>query len=217
MTASPPGTAPAGREGPRVVALGGGHGTAVTLQAVRRYAGDIAAIVSVADDGGSSGRLRAVVGVPAPGYGRRCLSALAADDTLLARSLEHRFEGGPLHGHALGNLLLAGLTLASGDFVAAVEEVGRLVGAQGALVPATAHPVTLVADSDAGTLDGQVTIERATGICDLRFHPADPPAPSAAIDAIECSTQVVLGPGSLFTSVLATAVLPDLRDALART
>lgn len=200
-----------------MVALGGGHGLAATLAAARHYAGRLTGVVSVGDDGGSSGRLRAELGVPAPGDVRRCLSALAADDTLLARSLEHRFEGGPLHGHALGNLLLAGLAVAGGDFVAAVEEVARLVGAQGQLVPATVHPVTLVANSDAGTLVGQVTIEHASGIRDLRFDPADPPAPPAAIDAIEASTQVVLGPGSLFTSVLATAVVPAIRDALGRT
>jgi uncharacterized cofD-like protein len=203
--------------GPRVVALGGGHGLASSLRAARAYAGAVTGVVSVGDDGGSSGRLRAELGVPAPGDVRRCLTALAGDDSLLARSLEHRFDSGPLHGHAVGNLLLAGLTVASGDFLAAVQEVARLVHARGELYPATTRPVTLVADSDAGTLVGQVTIERATGIRDLRFHPAEPEAPAGAVAAIEAADQVVLGPGSLFTSVLATAVVPDIRAALGRT
>lgn len=205
-----------GGDGPAVVALGGGHGLAATLRAGRRYAGELTGVVSVADDGGSSGRLRSELGVPAPGDVRRCLSALAGEDTLLVRSLEHRFRGGALHGHAVGNLLLAGLTVTSGDFTAAVEEVARLVGARGRLVPATTRPVTLVADSDAGTLVGQVTIERASGIHDLRFDPTEPDAPAAAVEAIERCAQVVLGPGSLFTSVLAAAVVPAVRDAISR-
>lgn len=203
--------------GPAVVALGGGHGLAASLRAARTYAGAVTGVVSVGDDGGSSGRLRAELGVPAPGDVRRCLSALAGNDSLLARSLEHRFDGGPLHGHAVGNLLLAGLTVASGDFSAAVQEVARLLDARGRLFPATTRPVTLIADSDAGTLVGQVTIEEATGIRDLRFHPSHPPAPAEAVEAILAADQVVLGPGSLFTSVLASAVVPDIRDALART
>jgi uncharacterized cofD-like protein len=203
--------------GPAVVALGGGHGLAASLRAARRYAGRLTGVVSVADDGGSSGRLRAELGISAPGDIRRCLSALAGDDTLLARSLEHRFDSGPLDGHALGNLLLAGLTVAGGDFSAAVAEVARLVGARGELFPATTRPVSLVADSDGGRLVGQVTIERASGIRDLRFEPADPDAPPGAVRAILEADQVVLGPGSLFTSVLATAVVPAIRQALADT
>lgn len=200
--------------GPWVVALGGGHGLAATLRAARRYAGRLTGVVSVGDDGGSSGRLRAELGLPAPGDIRRCLSALAGDESLLARSLEHRFDAGPLEGHALGNLLLAGLTKASGDFSAAVAEVARLVGATGELFPATTTPVTLVADSDAGPLVGQVTIERASGIRDLRFDPPDPSAPPGAVEAITAADQVVIGPGSLFTSVLATTVVPAIREAV---
>ena len=200
-----------------MVALGGGHGLAASLRAARSYARHLTGVVSVGDDGGSSGRLRAERGVPAPGDVRRCLSALAGDDSLLARSLEHRFDRGPLDGHPLGNLLLAGLTLAAGDFQAAVAEVARLVGAEGELYPATTTPVSLVADSDAGPLVGQVTIERATGIRDLRFDPPEPLAPAAAVEAIERADQVVLGPGSLFTSVLAAAVVPGVRQALTAT
>ncbi|MEM7275211.1 MAG: uridine diphosphate-N-acetylglucosamine-binding protein YvcK [Actinomycetota bacterium] len=203
--------------GPAVVALGGGHGLAATLRAARSYAGSVAGVVSVGDDGGSSGRLRHDLGVAPPGDLRRCLSALAADDSLLARSLEHRFEDGSLQGHPIGNLLVTGLAMVAGDLQAAVDEVGRLVGAAGRVFPATDVPVTLIADSDAGTLAGQVTIERAAGIRNLRFDPVDPPGSPAAAEAVLAADQVLLGPGSLFTSVLATAVVPAIRQALAGT
>ncbi len=205
------------RPGPRVVALGGGHGLASVLKAARTYAGDIVGIVSVADDGGSSGRLRHELGLPAPGDLRRCLSALAADDSVLAKSLEHRFDRGALEGHAVGNLLIAGLASATGDFQVAIEEVARLIGASGRLIPATTGSVSLVADSDVGELTGQVTIEHASGIRNLRFDTADPEAPEAAIEAIMAADQVVIAPGSLFTSVLAVAVVPSILDALNRT
>ncbi|MEZ5230988.1 MAG: uridine diphosphate-N-acetylglucosamine-binding protein YvcK, partial [Acidimicrobiales bacterium] len=191
--------------GPRVVALGGGHGLAASLRAARSYAGAIAGVVSVADDGGSSGKIRRDLGLPAPGDVRRCLSALAGNDSLLARSLEHRFDAGDLEGHPIGNLLIAGLANATGDFEAAIAEVARLVGAHGHLYPATLGSVTLLADSDSGPLRGQVTIERATNIRNLRFEPPDPRAPEAAVRAILDADQVIIGPGSLFTSVLAVA------------
>ncbi len=202
---------------PRVVALGGGHGLAASLRAARSYAGAIAGIVSVADDGGSSGKIRRDLGLPAPGDLRRCLSALASEDSLLARSLEHRFDRGELEGHPIGNLLIAGLANATGDFEAAIAEVARLVGASGTIHPATLGSVTLLADSDSGPLRGQVTIERAANIRNLRFEPPNPRAPKAAIQAILDADQVIIGPGSLFTSVLAVAVVPDLRTALLHT
>ncbi len=202
---------------PSVVALGGGHGLAASLRAAQSYAGGLVGIVSVADDGGSSGRIRRELGLPAPGDLRRCLSALASDDSLLAASLEHRFDNGPLEGHPLGNLLIAGMTQAGGDFQAAITEVARLVGAVGTILPATDGSVTLLADSDKGPLRGQVTIEESAGIENLRFDPTRPAAPQAAIRAIEQADQVIIGPGSLFTSVLATAVVPDINAALHRT
>lgn len=203
--------------GPRVVALGGGHGLASSLRAARTYAGTIAGIVSVADDGGSSGRLRRELGLPAPGDLRRCLSALASEDTLLARSLEHRFESGALEGHPVGNLLIAGLASATGDFEAAISEVSRLIGAEGTLYPATRGSVTLMADSDAGALCGQVTIERGSNIRNLRLDPSTAQTPEAAVEAIMAADQVIIGPGSLFTSVLAAAMAPAVRDALLHT
>lgn len=203
--------------GPAVVALGGGHGLASSLRAARSYAGAVTGVVSVGDDGGSSGRLRAEYGTAAPGDVRRCLTALATDEGPLARSLEHRFSDGSLHGHPIGNLLLLGLLDAGCSIQEAIDEVGRLVGAVGRVFPATEVPVTLIADSELGTLAGQVTIERAANIGNLRFDPPDPPAPVEAVAAIRAADQIIIGPGSLFTSVLATAVVPAIRQALEQT
>ncbi|QXC61716.1 YvcK family protein [Aquihabitans sp. G128] len=210
--------------GPRVVALGGGHGLAASLRAARRYAGDITAVVSVADDGGSSGRLRAALpDLPAPGDVRRCLSALADDDSPLGQSLEHRFAEGDelLGGHAFGNLLLAALAQQVG-FTAAVEEVGRLVGAAGRVLPATTGPVALEgwlagARPDAARVVGQVAVQNACGVSRLGLVPADAGSPDAVADAILAADQVLVGPGSLFTSVLAAAIVPAVREALAAT
>ncbi len=203
--------------GPNVVALGGGHGLAASLMAARRFASAVTAIVSVGDDGGSSGRLRAEFSVSPPGDIRRCLSALADDRSLLGRSLEYRFEDGQLSGHPIGNLLLVGLTFAGGDLQQAIDEVANVVGAVGRVVPATTVPVTLIADSDRGTITGQVTIERAAGIRNLRFDPPDPPTSDHAVRALLNADQVIIGPGSLYTSVLATAVVGGIRKGLERT
>lgn len=155
--------------------------------------------------------------MPAPGDLRRCLSALASDDSLIARSLEHRFEHGSLEGHPLGNLLLAGLAEAGGDFQHAITEVARLVGAVGTIYPATNEPVTLLATSDEGPIRGQVRIEESSNIRDLRFDPADPEAPAAALEAIHDADLIIVGPGSLFTSVLACVLVPGLLEALRAT
>jgi uncharacterized cofD-like protein len=187
------------------------------LQAAQTFASNIVGVVSVADDGGSSGRIRRELGLPAPGDLRRCLSALASDDSLIARSLEHRFQAGSLEGHPLGNLLLAGLAEAGGDFQQAISEVARLVGAVGTIYPATNGPVTLLANTREGPIRGQVTIEESSEIRDLRFDPADPDAPAQAVDAILGADQVIIGPGSLFTSVLACVLVPDVLAALRST
>ncbi|CAN5540101.1 hypothetical protein BH20ACT2_BH20ACT2_22190 [soil metagenome] len=223
--ASRPTQPPAG--GPAVVAVGGGHGLAVTLRAVRRYAGRLTAIVAVADDGGSSGKLRDSMAIPAPGDLRRCLSALAPPGSLLGGALGHRFHGGDLDGHALGNLLLAGLADAGGDFVAAVDELSRLVGLGSAdvapqawparLLPAATEAVVLGAETVDGAVCGQVAVKGAAGIRRLTFDPPTPCVTAEAVAAIAAAEQIVLGPGSLFTSVLAAAAVPGVRDALAAT
>jgi len=213
-------TAPA----PRVVALGGGHGLAATLRAARRYAGDITAIVSVADDGGSSGRLRESLGIPAPGDLRRCLVALGDANSLWGRAFDHRFEAGELEGHALGNVIIAGLANATADFETALHEAGRLVGAVGRVIPATATPVvlkaTLEGEGGEGTVtvvEGQVRVQNSSRINHVSLVPPDAEPPREAVKAILQADQVVIGPGSLYTSVLAVIVVPRLREALENT
>jgi uncharacterized cofD-like protein len=218
----------AGPEGAlRVAALGGGHGLATALRGIRTYAGDVTAVVSVADDGGSSGRLRRDLGVPAPGDLRRCLVALAASDSTWADAFEHRFAGGELYGHALGNLVLVGLAEVLGSFEAALDEAARLLGAVGRVLPATIDSVELKADvggtagHDGGResveVEGQVAVANSRDIRRVRLVPADAAAPPAAVAAIRAADQVVLAPGSLYTSIVAVACVPALRRALAET
>ena len=208
---------------PRVVALGGGHGLAATLRAARRYAGDLTAIVSVADDGGSSGRLRQAFGIPAPGDLRRCLVALADAASPWTAAFEHRFEGGGLDGHAFGNLVIAGLAEASGDFEVALAEIGRVLGVAGRVIPATREPVILkgevrAPDGDGGvSVQGQVALQESGGIAAVSLVPPDPPPFPAALEAIAAADQIVVGPGSLFTSVLAVIAVPAIREGLATT
>lgn len=202
---------------PRVVAMGGGHGLAATLQAVRRYAEDVTAIVSGADDGGSSGRLRQTFGIPPPGDVRRCLVALGEPGSLWGKVFEHRFDAGELEGHPVGNLVIAGLAATTGDFIAALEEAGRLVGAAGRVLPATTTPVVLKAEADGSPVEGQVAVAQARRVAKVSIVPPDAEPPPAALEALARAHQVVMGPGSLYTSVLAAAVVPALNAALSRT
>lgn len=211
-------SAPAASGAPRVVAFGGGHGLAVALRAIRRYAGEITAVVSVADDGGSSGRLRRDLGVPPPGDIRRCLVALAGDDTVWADAFEHRFSGGELDGHALGNLVLVGLAETLGSFPDALEEAGRLLHAVGRVLPATSEPVELraqVLEPTPRTVSGQVAVANTPGIRRVAIVPEAPEAPEAVLAAIASADQIVLAPGSLYTSVLPPVLVPAIRDAIA--
>jgi uncharacterized cofD-like protein len=202
--------------GPRVVAIGGGHGLAATLRAARSYAAEVTAVVSVADDGGSSGRLRRQLGIVPPGDLRKCLVALADEGSTLARAFELRFdsESDELAGHALGNLVLAGLASTTGDLQDALDEAGRLLGAVGRVLPASSEPVVLKASSPSGEVEGQTAVADTVQIQRLSLVPADPPAPEAALEAIGCADQVVVGPGSLFTSVLAAAAVPQISEAV---
>ncbi len=173
---------------PSIVALGGGHGLAVALRAIREYAGEINAVVGVADDGGSSGRLRRDLDVPAPGDLRRCLVALAADDAQpWPAAFEHRFRSGELADHALGNLLIVGLAETLGDLTAALDEAGRLVGAVGRVLPATVGPVSMTAQVGPDLVTGQVAVAAAgehSRIHDVRLTPENPAACPDAIAAI---------------------------------
>jgi uncharacterized cofD-like protein len=206
--------------GPAVVAIGGGHGLATTLRAVRRYAGDITAVVSVADDGGSTGRLRRDLGVLGVGDLRKCLVALAADggtdhEADWARAFEHRFGAGELDGHALGNLVLVGLADVTGNWETALEIAGHALGAVGRVLPATSEPVVLKATVDGGVVEGQVAVQNSPDrIRRIALVPPDAPSPAAVVDAIAAADQVVLAPGSLFTSLLPALVAPDVHSAL---
>jgi uncharacterized cofD-like protein len=198
----------------RVVALGGGHGTAVTLRAARRYADEVTAIVSVADDGGSTGRLRKQLDVVALGDLRKCLVALAADGSVLARAFEHRFSEGDLAGHPLGNVLLAGMVEAAGGLVAGVDESARLLQAVGRVLPATVERVVLKAVGDLGEVNGQVAVSAAGRIDRVSLVPEGCEPPDEALAAIAAADQIVIGPGSLFTSVLAAAAVAGIAKAI---
>lgn len=211
-------------DGPNVVAVGGGHGLSASLRAIRRYAGSITAIVSVADDGGSTGALRALLpDLPAPGDVRKCLGALAAEDSPIGRVLEQRFGGdGDLAGHALGNLLLVALSQDLGSFAAAVDSMAERVGAVGRVLPATIGPVDLHgwrlqaegAGGSVAEVDGQVAVQNASGVFEVSLEPEAPASAPEVPAAILGADQVVVGPGSLFTSVLAAAIVPAVQGAL---
>jgi len=223
--------APGPQSGPRVVALGGGHGLAAMLQALRRVTPHLTAVVTVADDGGSSGRLRTELGILPPGDLRMALAALAGEDEwgrTWEQLLQHRFGGdGPLAGHAVGNLVLAGLTESTGDQLAALDLTGRLVGAVGRVLPMSCAPLEIVAQvlglhpEDPGRpteVVGQVAVATTTGtVAAVSLRPAEPPACAEAVQAVLEADWVVFGPGSWFTSVLPHLLVPGLRDALVRT
>jgi len=197
----------------RVVAIGGGHGLAATLAGLVGWCDDITAVVSVADDGGSSGRLRRDLGIPAPGDMRRCLAALTPDG--LARdALEYRFNGGDLDGHAAGNVWLAALFESASGPVEALDAMVSMVGAHGRILPATSGSVDLVAHTSRGEVRGQVAASGGPPIERISTIPLDPSIPVEVEEAIGRADAIVVGPGSLFTSVLA-ALVPGVLRALA--
>lgn len=201
----------------RVVALGGGHGLARALDALRRLELEPTAIVTTADDGGSSGRLRRDLDIIAPGDLRMALLALARN-TELADLLAHRFRSGELEGHALGNLALVAMAeRADGDFVAALDAAAALLDCAGRVLPSTTVPVQLRARIDGREVDGQVRVMNSQGHVERVW--VDPPDASACAASLEVLAQAdvaILGPGSLYTSVIATLALSDIRTALLR-
>ncbi len=214
--------------GPRVVAFGGGHGLAASLAALRRVTSNLTAVVTVADDGGSSGRLREQLGCLPPGDLRMALAALAGDDEwgrTWAALAQHRFSRGELAGHAVGNLLITGLVETTGDVVTALDLVGRLLGSRGRVLPMSVEPVEIVADvtgldsADPGAaveVRGQHEVAVTPGhVVSVRLEPGEPPACPAAVEAVLDADWVVLGPGSWFTSVLPHLLVPDIAKALA--
>lgn len=212
----------------KIVALGGGHGLYATLSAARMLASDVTAVVTVADDGGSSGRIRAELGMLPPGDLRMALAALSAEDPrtrMWAEVLQHRFGGsGALAGHSVGNLILAGLTEVLGDTVLALDEVSRMLGISGRVVPMAPIPLDIEADVSgleddprvSRVIRGQVAVATTPGkVRRVRLTPPDPPATPEAVAAIAAADLVVLGPGSWFSSVIPHVLVPGLLAALA--
>jgi uncharacterized cofD-like protein len=219
--------------GPKVVALGGGHGLAASLSALRRVSGRLTAVVTVADNGGSSGRLRRELGVLPPGDLRMALAALCGDDEwgqTWARVLQHRFaSSGELHNHAAGNLLIVALWELLGGHVEGLDWVARLLGAQGRVLPMSStaldiHALVGVLDGngeitrEVETVVGQHAVATAPGpVVAVELVPSDPPACPEAVSAIAEADWVVLGPGSWFSSVIPHLLIPELRAALVQT
>jgi uncharacterized cofD-like protein len=205
--------------GPRIVAIGGGTGLSTLLRGLKEHTSNLTAIVTVADDGGSSGILREQLGVPAVGDIRNCIVALADAEPLMGRLLQYRFPGNPaesLGGHAMGNLLIAAMTaIEGGDFEEAVRQVNRVLAVRGQVLPVSPTPLTLHARLRDGTdVDGQSVITRTSGIERVWLTPADVAPSDDALRAIAEAELILLGPGSLFTSILPSLLLPGIRDAL---
>ncbi len=206
------------------VALGGGHGLHATLSALRLLTDDVTAVVTVADDGGSSGRLRRELGLLPPGDLRMALAALAADDDSGRRwsaLVQHRFGGtGALAGHAVGNLLIAGLMEVLGDPVAALDEIGALLGLRGRVLPMSRDPLDIEAEvtglgSNGALIRGQVAVASTPGrVQRVWLRPDRTRACVEALEAVKAADVLLLGPGSWFTSVIPHLLVPELRDAL---
>jgi len=204
-------------DGPRVAAVGGGHGLSQVLQAALRYAGRVDAIVSVSDDGGSSGRLAPDLDIPPPGDVRKCLLALTPDESIWKQIFEYRFEEADVAGHSLGNLILAALADIEGSFELALMRAEGLLKASGSVVPAAPQHLRLIAETSEGRIDGQVNISKHRGRIDrVDVEPASAAATPRAIDAIEAADQIVLGPGSLITSTIAAMRVPGITEAVNR-
>jgi uncharacterized cofD-like protein len=201
-------------DGPVVVAIGGGHGLARALEAVSAYAGAVTAIVTVADDGGSSGRLTPALEVPPPGDIRRALLALTDGDSPWGDLVSYRFTDGDIAGHSLGNLILAALTDLMGDFESAVEAVGVMLGARGTVIPSASVPLTLCADVDGSEVRGQVAIALSRGSVERLWVDPSVTTVPAAVRAIAAADQIVLAPGSLYTSLLAVLVVEGIVEAI---
>jgi uncharacterized cofD-like protein len=202
----------------RVTVLGGGRGLAAVLRTLRASQHELTVIVTMADDGGSSGELRRRGGGPAVGDLRRSLEALTGREVALARAFQRPLTINRNGRHPLGNLLIRSLASAFGDLGKASEWLGEQLGISGVVLPATIEPVSLVAEAGGRLIHGESEIGAARAeICRLRFEPERPNVSPEAVEAIEQADWVLLAPGSLFTSVIAASALPDVASALART
>ncbi len=208
--------------GPRIVVIGGGTGLSSMLRGLKNHTTNLTAIVTVADDGGSSGMLRRNMGVLPPGDIRNCLTALSDDEALLTQIFQYRFgEGAGLNGHTLGNLLITALADITGSFEKAVAESGRVLAVKGRVLPATLHDVKLIADKSTNEdkseirITGESNIPLVEGrIKRVWLEPDNPLAFPPAVQAILNADLIIIGPGSLFTSILPNLLVPDLSEAL---
>jgi uncharacterized cofD-like protein len=197
--------------GPRLVAIGGGTGMSTLLRGLKEYTANLAAIVTVADDGGSSGRLREEYRILPPGDFRQCLVALADAEPLVKELFNHRFQQGSLDGHSFGNLFIMAMAEVTGNFERALRESGRVLAVRGALIPSTLHDVTLVASVNGSVVEGESKIPKQNGPISRVFLKPDEAElnPEAAL-AIMNAELIVVGPGSLYTSILPNLMVPNM-------
>lgn len=209
--------------GPKVVAIGGGTGLSALLRGLKELTGNITAVVTVADDGGSSGKLRTELGMPPMGDIRNCIAALADTEPAMARLLSYRFPladsvDSSYAGHAFGNLLIAALTAVTGDFEEGVRQSNRVLAVRGSVVPVAGRPITLhAALIDGSVIEGQSEIAGKRGIRRVWITPDDVKPSDEALEAIAAADLIVIGPGSLYTSLLPPLLVPGIHEALART
>ncbi len=204
--------------GPKIVAIGGGTGLSTLLRGLKDYSANITAIVTVADDGGSSGRLRREIGVLPPGDIRNCLAALADEEKLLTELFQYRFRAGDgLVGHSFGNLFLTAMSEITGDLEQAIAASSQVLAIRGLVLPATLCDVRLWAElADGRLIEGESSITEAGGqILKIGCIPPNPPAPPAALKAIHEADYIIIGPGSLYTSVIPNLLVPEIAEALA--
>lgn len=204
------------RRGPKIVVVGGGTGLSALLKGLKQYTCNLTAIVTVSDDGGSSGKLRNELGIQPPGDVRNCMVALAETEDIMDTLFSYRFESGALKGHSLGNLLLAGLTDTFGDFQKGIEQVSKVFALRGKVFPTTLDQVVLMADLEDGIrVVGETSVRATEGkIKRVYLEPSDCTPLPDAIQAIEEADLIVLGPGSLYTSVLPNLLVKGLREKI---
>jgi len=209
--------------GPRVAVVGGGHGLATLLRGMKAYTYNLTAVVTVADDGGSSGELRRSIGILPPGDIRNCLAALSNDEAMLSQLFQYRFPAGGngLDGHSFGNLFITALTDLTGSFEQAVVESGRVLSVHGQVLPATLYNVRLIADMALPNLVNEVRVEGESRIPAISgkvrrlwLEPSNPSAYPGVIQALLAADLIVVGPGSLYTSILPNLLVPDIAAAI---